>query len=211
MLSPSTFKQFYLNRLNISCSFLCLTTHCILLFYPYSLAYSATHTQPESVLNADRPVAEDQSHKPQPLISYETAQVIMHASAQILMKHQAATRLLEHCAMTFKHLDKSAQHAAQDWKTKHGPIVTRAKKIKYYIYQNIAQHDHPFEAEKLDLKIDAQIIAHIENLKTNLASNKRKQQHYLCNRLILSISAGEWDIDRVIPEHRQRILTFKLK
>jgi len=185
--------------LNKICTTTWLTT-LVLLSLPYNASFAA----------GPNPAASDAQTQNTPSLSYQTTQAIMASTAQVL-KQQAQVKLLDYCSTTFKHLSRSAHNAADDWNNKHRVLITKAKDIKQYIYTNLAQYGSPFVAERLDLKIDAQIHQHNQNVENILVRNSRKRQHYLCNRLILSIAAGEWDLSKQIPEHRQRVLRFELK
>ncbi|VAW99586.1 hypothetical protein MNBD_GAMMA21-1649 [hydrothermal vent metagenome] len=142
---------------------------------------------------------------------YQTSQIIIGSSAQVLLKQNTSITLLNYCALKFKHLAKSAHSAAQNWQLEHAEIINKANAINRYVASTIEIRDSSFAAEKFQLKIDAQVYDGAQKFKSELTSKNRKQQHYLCNRLILSTALGEWDLIKVIPQHVQRVLQFKLK
>ncbi len=144
-------------------------------------------------------------------ISLQESQIIVASSAQVLLKQNTTTTLLNYCATTFKHLSKSAQKSATGWQMKHAQIVNKADKINRYVASTIEKYDSIFAAEKFYLKIDSQVYDSTQIFKAEIANKSRKQQHYFCNRLILSTAMGEWDLVNVIPEHVQRVKSFKLK
>jgi len=145
------------------------------------------------------------------ILSYQDTQIIVGSAAQVLLKQNTLTTLLNHCATKFKHLHDSAHTASQDWQKKHATIITKAIDINRYISKTIETHDSSFAAEKFYLKIDSQVYDSTQQFKVDLENKSRKQQHYLCNRLILSTAMGDRDLVKVIPEHYQRVNKFKLK
>ncbi len=160
-----------------------------------------------SVSNANEEAAKTKEAMP----GYQDSQIIIGSSAQVLLKQNTSITLLNYCAIKFKHLAKSAHSAAQDWQLKHAVIINKANSINHYVASTIEIRDSSFAAEKFRLKIDAQVYDGAQKFKNEMASKSRKQQHYLCNRLILSTAIGEWDLVKVIPQHVQRVLQFKLK
>lgn len=142
---------------------------------------------------------------------YLDSQIIIGSSAQVLLKQNTSITLLNYCALKFKHLAKSAHSAGQDWQLKHAEVINKANAINRYIASTIEIRDSRFAAEKFQLKIDAQVYDGAQKFKSEITGKNRKQQHYLCNRLILSTALGEWDLIKMIPQHVQRVLQFKLK
>jgi len=128
-----------------------------------------------------------------------------------LLKHKASVTLLNYCATKFSHLSQSAKSASHDWQQKHARFINKANAINQYVASQIAVYDSSFAAEKFQLKIDAQVYDNTQKIKLEITNKNRKQQHYLCNRLILSTAMGEWDMNKQIPQHVQRVLQFELK
>jgi len=144
-------------------------------------------------------------------LGYLQTKVIVGSSAQILLKHKTTVTLLNYCATKFTHLSQSAISASHDWQQKHAPYIIKAKAITQYVANSIERHDSSFAAEKFQLKIDAQVYDNTQKIKLEMTNKNRKQQHYVCNRLILSTAIGEWDMNKKIPQHVQRVLQFELK
>ncbi len=147
----------------------------------------------------------------EPMLGYQDTQIIVGSAAQVLLKQNTSSMLLDYCATKFKHLYHSAHSASQKWQEKHAAIISKANDINRYVANSIETHGSSFEAEKFYLKIDLQVHDSALKFKTEFASKNRKQQHYLCNRLILSTEIGDGDLAKMIPEHYQRVNEFKLK
>ncbi len=157
-----------------------------------------------SLLVASNTIAEER-------LSYQETQIIVAASAQVLLKQNTTRTLLEFCANKFKHLSESAHKASQNWQKQHTEVVNNAITINRSIARTIETYDSIFAAEKFTLKIDSQIYDSTQKIKAEITNKSRKQQHYLCNRLILSTAMGEWDLLKLIPEHVRRVNKFKIK
>ncbi len=163
------------------------------------------------LLAVSKVTAEPKETVNKPLLDYQGTQIIIGSAAQVLLKQNTSNTLLGYCANKFKHLSQSAHTASHDWQQKHAKIVLKAKDINRYVAKIIETHESSFAAEKFQLKIDSQVYDSAQKFKNEMIDKSRKQQHYLCNRLILSTAMGEWDLVNTIPEHYQRVNQFKLK
>ena len=163
------------------------------------------------LLLVSRATGEPQETVSGPILDYQDTQLIIGSAAQVLLKQNTSNTLLGYCANKFKHLSQSAHTASNDWQQKHAKVISKAKAINRYVGKIIETHDSTFAAEKFQLKIDSQVYDSTQKFKDEMAIKSRKQQHYLCNRLILSTAMGEWDLVNTIPEHFQRVNEFKLK
>jgi hypothetical protein len=57
--------------------------------------------------------------------------------------------------------------------------------------------------------MDALVTKSVQQLSNEFAARPVKEQHYLCNRLILSIATGERDLRLQDPEETKRLMDFK--
>jgi len=146
-----------------------------------------------------------------PAVDHEQAQSVMNAVGQIYLREQMTYTLLLDCADEFKHLGESAEHAKQTWQTPNNPIVDKSKRIQDIVAKSIQEQHTDFGAVKFTLDIETLIHNSVTSFRSELSSKTRKQRHYVCNRLILSITAGEWDLSQKVPDAVAVISDFKLE
>lgn len=142
-------------------------------------------------------------------LSYEQAQALMHAVGQVTLREQLTLSLLTDCSGEFGHLAESASLARTNWLSSNTSIVEKSRRIRSLVEKSIQSRQSDFDAVKFSLDIEAMVHNGVKNFQSELASKNRKDRHYLCNRLILSISAGEWDLEKQYPDEVSTISNFK--
>lgn len=142
-------------------------------------------------------------------LSHEQAQRWMQAVGQIYLREQMTFQLLADCAGEFNHLSESADRARTNWQSTNNPSVKKANRIQDFVTHTIQSQQSDFEAVKFTLNIETLVHNSVSGFRSKLAEKSRKDRHYVCNRMILSISAGEWDLDQQIPEAISIVNTFK--
>ncbi|MGD8926644.1 MAG: hypothetical protein PVG20_07325 [Thioalkalispiraceae bacterium] len=147
--------------------------------------------------------------KPTPEIDYKQAQPLIQAAGQIYLHQQLTFKLLADCGSKYKHLAESALHAKQVWRKTNHPVVKKSQHIQELVAKSIQKQRTDYDAVKFTLEIEALVNKSVSEFRANLASKGRKQRHYLCNRLILSVTAGEWDLQRKVPKDVTIISQFK--
>jgi len=142
-------------------------------------------------------------------LSYEQAQSQMHAVGQVYLGEQMTLNLLADCAGEFKHLAESADRSKTIWLKNNIATVEKSKRIQDFVSQSIQAKQSDFGAVKFTLDIETLIHNSVTGFRSELASKPRKDRHYLCNRLILSISAGDWDLIKQVPAAVDMISKFE--
>ena len=142
-------------------------------------------------------------------ISHEQAQSLMRAVGQIYLREQMTFHLLADCSREFKHLGESAGRAKEAWLKPNTPTIKKSKRIQERVAESIQAQQSDFGAVKFTLDIETLIHNGVTSFRSELANNNRKQRHYLCNRLILSISAGEWDLSQQLHDEVTIISDFE--
>lgn len=146
-----------------------------------------------------------------PAVDHEQAQSAMNAVGQIYLREQLTYSLLLDCSGEFRHLAESADLARQAWQIPNTPIVEKSKRIQDTVANSIQQQQTEFGAVKFTLDIETLIHNSVTSFRSELSSKTRKQRHYVCNRLILSITAGEWDLSQKVPDAVAVISDFNLE
>lgn len=141
--------------------------------------------------------------------NYEQAQRFMQAVAKILLREQLTHTLLDSCSASYAHLKSSAEQSRKKWHDMNRETLTRTKRVQKSVIQNIHETQSPQNAEKFSRDIDDLILNSVAGFKQELENKSRKDRHYVCNRLILSISAGDWDLSRQAPKAVKQITDFK--
>jgi hypothetical protein len=77
------------------------------------------------------------------------------------------------------------------------------------VSHSIQDQQSDFSATKFTLDVETLIHNSVTSFRSELANKSRKDRHYLCNRMILSISAGEWDLTQKAPDAVGIISRFK--
>jgi len=145
-----------------------------------------------------------------PSVTHEQAQSVMNAVGQIYLREQMTYTLLLDCAGEFKHLAESADRAKQNWQKSNMLIVEKSKRIQDIVAKSIQEQQTDFSAVKFTLDIETLIHNSVTSFRSELASKTRKQRHYVCNRLILSITAGEWGLNQKTPNAVATISEFQI-
>ncbi len=132
-------------------------------------------------------------------VDYSTAKKLLQAVSQVQLNQQKTHSLLLYCGQQFKHLSTSANKAQKHWQQQNQTAIQQSSNVKNHITAQLQQHS-PLAADKLMLEMDALVRQGVTQFKQYLAEQTQKQRHYLCNRLILSVQAGEWDLKTQIPQ-----------
>ena len=143
------------------------------------------------------------------LLNHEQAQSAMQAVGQIYLREQITFTLLTDCASEFKHLTESADHAKTSWLNTNATAIEKAKRIQEIVAHSIQIQQSDFGAVKFTLDIETLVHNGVTLFRSELTNKSRKQRHYICNRLILSISAGEWDLHNQVSEAVSTINEFQ--
>ncbi len=143
------------------------------------------------------------------LAGYAQAQANLHAVGKLRLQAQRIQRTLNLCADRYQHLRESASEALHQWQLTNQPILDKTSRVSETVLQNVRQLNSPFAAEKLALEIDTLISSQVTTFEQDFSQKPRKQQHYLCNRLILSISTGEHDLANTTPAATRLIMEYK--
>ena len=143
------------------------------------------------------------------LLNHEQAQSAMQAVGQIYLREQITFTLLADCSNEFKHLAESADLAKTSWRKTNTAIVEKSKRIQQLVAHSIQKQQSDFGAVKFTLDIEALIHNGVSHFRSELAGKSRKQRHYVCNRLILSITAGEWDLNKQVTDAATTITEFQ--
>ena len=142
-------------------------------------------------------------------LSYEQARQLMPAVGRVLLQQQLTDALLQDCQSVFPHLKDSAGRAQQVWQQNNQATVEQARHIEQWVADSISETQSGMDAERFGLDIDTAIHNGVKQFRQDLADKKRKQRHYLCNRLILAVTAGDWDLKVKVPEDVAVISKFK--
>ena len=151
-------------------------------------------------------------HAEEPLnqaLSQEQAYKLMQAVGQIYLREQMTLHLLQDCASEFNHLSESAERAKSAWQQNNAQAVSMTGQVQDYVTQAIQSQHSDFEAVKFTLDIETLIHNSVSAFRSELAKKNRKDRHYVCNRMILSVSAGEWNLDQQVPEALHLLSRFK--
>ena len=144
----------------------------------------------------------------QPLIDFDKSSTLLTAASKIRVTNEKVLGNLQFCQESFPHLLESAEHARQVWHTRNEAILQHATSVSKYVINNIKQDSSAFVAEKMVLDMDLSVSQEVEQFLHNFRNKGRKEQHYLCNRLILSISDGEHDLERQNSTETRQLLDF---
>lgn len=144
-----------------------------------------------------------------PPLGYEQAQIMMQAVGKIYLREQMTFALLVDCTGEFKHLAESANRAKGSWLETNTATVEKSRRVQDIVAHSIQMQQSDFGAVKFTLDIETLIHNSVTRFRSELADKPRKQRHYVCNRLILSITAGEWDLNRQVPNAVEIISKFE--
>ena len=140
---------------------------------------------------------------------YSKMQQLTGALGRIRLSHRAALALLEQCTQNYPHLSDSAGAARTQLTQANKPLLDKARQVEQHLVQSIARTQNSFNAEKFALEIDIAVQNTVSRFEQTLANYPHKDRHYVCNRLILSVQAGEWDAQSREPQAAQTLREFE--
>ena len=143
------------------------------------------------------------------VIPFDKAKDLMTAVGKLKLTTAQLENSLHYCAQKFPHLKESAHHAQLSWQKENQTIVSQTALVNSTVIESVRQYASPFIAEKMALEMDHVVSQSVQHLTTEFTMKSRKEQHYLCNRLILSTAAGERDLQTQNPDETHRLMTFK--
>jgi hypothetical protein len=142
-------------------------------------------------------------------IPYQTASDLLSAASKIRLSTDKLVTNLQYCGEKFPHLQDGAIKARQQWYTRNQAVLAQATQISTHIIENIRQSASPFTAEKMALDMDSLVSTDVNAFMLEFKEKGRKEQHYLCNRLILSIPDGDHDLVTQNSTETKLLLEFK--
>lgn len=143
------------------------------------------------------------------VMDYQTARAVMQAIGKIQFQAHQLDNLLSYCGKEFSHLAESAGRAGRRWHKTNNPVIQHAVDTESLVLDSVKQSNSLFAAEKLALELDHLVSSKAKAFRQDFQNRTRKQQHYLCNRFILSVTAGERDLSNEIPEATHLIMEYK--
>ena len=142
-------------------------------------------------------------------IAFDTANELMAAVGKVKLATAQLENSLTYCPTRFPHLLESAEHARTQWYAGNQVILDQTARVNTAVLESVKHNASSFTAEKMALEMDALVTQSVQQLSTQFAAKPVKEQHYLCNRLILSIATGERDLRIQDPDETQRLMNFK--
>jgi hypothetical protein len=158
------------------------------------------------ILAALTPAYAAPAHQP---IAFSTANELMAAVGKIKLTTAQLENSLAYCPAKFPHLSDSAKNASTEWHKDNQAVLEQTALVNRLVIASVRQHASAFIAEKMALDMDALISKSVQQLSSEFAARPVKEQHYLCNRLILSIATGERNLLQQDPAETQRLMDFK--
>lgn len=131
------------------------------------------------------------------------------ALGRVLLSDKATRALLRLCSENYPHLSDSVNQAHEHLTQVNNPVVNKARILQQRLVQSITTQENAFDAEKFSLEIDLAVQNTVEQFKQTLVDYPRQERHYICNRLVLSVRAGEWDVQVREPEASRMISNFE--
>jgi len=145
----------------------------------------------------------------QQAIAFSTANELMAAVGKIKLTTAQLENSLAYCPAKFPHLSESAKNASTEWHKDNQAVLEQAALVNRIVIASVKQHASAFIAEKMALDMDNLVTKSVQQLSNEFAARPVKEQHYLCNRLILSITTGERDLLQQDPAETRRLMDFK--
>jgi hypothetical protein len=145
-----------------------------------------------------------------PVVDYQTANTLLVAASKIQLSQKKLLANLQLCGETFAHLAEGANKARTQWMGRNHVVLDKATQVSTFITANLRDVASPFTAEKMAMEMSALVEQDTRAFVEQFKSRTRKHQHYLCNRLILSIPDGEQDLDKENPAETRALLDFQL-
>jgi len=129
-------------------------------------------------------------------ISDARARQLAPAVAEVLLQRASTTALLQYCGQHYPRLHAAAGRAKTRWLQRNRQVLQRADRLREQLLRGIKREQSRFAAELFALDIDKAVQHSVQQFQHNLAGYPPPQQHRLCNHLILSVRAGDWDVAR---------------
>jgi hypothetical protein len=142
-------------------------------------------------------------------IAFSTANELMAAVGKIKLTTAQLENSLTYCPAKFPHLSESAKNASTAWHKDNQAVLEQTELVNRIVIASVKQHASAFIAEKMALDMDALVSKSVQQLGDEFAARPVKEQHYLCNRLILSIATGKRNLLQQDPDETQRLMDFK--
>ena len=142
-------------------------------------------------------------------IPYQTASSLLSAASKIRLSTDKLMTNLQFCGETFSHLQEGTVKARQQWLARNQAVLEHTAQVNRHIINNIRQSASPFAAEKMALDMDVLVSTDVNTFMQEFRDKGRKEQHYLCNRLILSIPDGDHDLATQTSTETKQLLDFK--
>ena len=142
-------------------------------------------------------------------IAFDTANELMAAVGKVKLATAQLENTLTYCPARFPHLQESANHARAQWRAGNQAVLDQSARVNNAVLESVKHNASAFTAEKMALEMDALVTHSVQQLSTQFAAKPVKEQHYLCNRLILSIATGERDLRIQDPDETRRLMNFK--
>ena len=143
------------------------------------------------------------------VIAFDTANELMAAVGRVKLATAQLENTLSYCPARFPHLLESARHARVQWQAGNQAVLDQTARVNSAVLESVKLNASPFVAEKMALEMDALVTHSVHELSTQFAAKPVKEQHYLCNRMILSIATGERDLRIQDPDETRRLMNFK--
>lgn len=129
-------------------------------------------------------------------ISDAQARQLAPAIADVLQQRASTSTLLKYCGQHYPHLQTAAARARTRWLHSNRQVLQLADRVREQLLRGIKHKQSRFAAELFALDIDKAVQHSVAQFHRRLAAYPHVQQHQLCNHLILSIRAGDWDVAR---------------
>jgi hypothetical protein len=120
------------------------------------------------------------------------------AVAKVRLQRAMTTALLRKCGDRFSQLKSETEQASTQWLDANRTVLDKADHLQQRLLQSLQQEQSAYTAETFALDIDLVVQQSVKHLEQRLAAYPPPQQHTVCNHLILSVKAGDWDV-----QHKQ--------
>ena len=141
-------------------------------------------------------------------LAYEQAMELTRAAGKVLAKQRTVEVVLNDCTSAFTPLQQSAAKARAHWQSHNADIVAQATRLHHHLLTQITQLQTTTNAEKYTEQINYLIDSNVRGIQQKLAQYPVEQRQPLCHRLMLSISAGDWDVAKALPDTQQIITRY---
>lgn len=127
-------------------------------------------------------------------IAEAQARILVPAVAEVTLQRASTTALLQDCGKRFASLKSASQRARTQWLRRNHAILQKADKLHDRLWRSLKQQQSGITAETFDLNLNRLIQQSVQGERHRLAHYPPTQQHTICNHLILSVRAGDWDV-----------------